>query len=132
MLILLIVLIVTNLGTLGVLWWFMLRRVEHPRPDATVSRGIAARRPASSTTSVRRVITIEILNPIQLASTRGWWAGFAGSLAPGLTNRVVYDQAIKLVRTQLTAHDVVADVRLLIFDPAEGMAADDGPSTLAQ
>jgi hypothetical protein len=77
------------------------------------------------------VITIEILNPIELAGTRGWWAGIAGSLAPGLTNRVVYDQAINLVRTQLADHDVVADVRLHVFDPARLDAAE-GPTTSSQ
>jgi hypothetical protein len=117
-LILLIVLILTNLGTLGVLAWFALRPVEHPRPDQTVRRSLDARGPATSTTSVRRVITIEILNPIELAGTRGRWAGVAGSLAPGLTNRLVYDQAIKLVRRQLSEHHVVADVRLHVFDPS--------------
>jgi hypothetical protein len=117
-LILLIVLMVTNLATLGVLAWFLLRPPEPARPDATVGRRLDNLRPAASTSSVRRVITIEILNPIELAGSRGWWAGIAGSLAPGLTNRVVYDQAIRLVRTQLADHDVVADVRLHVFDPA--------------
>jgi hypothetical protein len=129
-LVLLIVLLATNLGTLGVLGWFLLRPVRHPRPEAIVARELGLRRPATSTSSVRRVITIEILNPIELAGTRGWWAGIAGSLAPGLTNRVVYDQAIKLVRTQLADHDVVADVRLHVFDPSS--ATGDGPTRLAQ
>jgi hypothetical protein len=123
--ILLIVLIVTNLVTVGVLTWFALRPDEHPSPDEFVARSLDAYRPASSSSSVRRVITIEILNPIELAGTRGRWAGLAGSLAPGLTNRVVYDQAIKLVRRQLRQHDVVADVRLHVFDPA---AADRTPT----
>jgi hypothetical protein len=128
--ILLAVLVVTNLVTLCVLAWFVLRPVQHARPDAVVGRGLEIRRPASSTSSVRRVITIEILNPIELAGSRGWWASIAGSLAPGLTNRVVYDEAIKLVRTQLAAHDVVADVRLHVFDPSS--ATGDGPTRLAQ
>ena len=129
MLILLAVLVVTNLVTLGVLAWIFLRPVKHPRPDAVVARGVEIRRPATSTSSVRRVITIEILNPIELAGSRGWWAGIAGSLAPGLINRVVYDQAIRLVRTQLADHDVVADVRLHVFDPATRNGTD-GPPTL--
>lgn len=129
MLILLIVLLVTNLVTLGVLAWVLLRPAAHPRPDAVVARGVEIRRPATSTTSVRRVITIEILNTIELAGNRGWWAGLAGSLAPGLTNRVVYDQAIRLVRTRLADDDVVADVRLHVFDPA-GVDAAEGPTTL--
>lgn len=116
--ILLIVLIVTNLVTVGLLAWFSLRPGEHPSPDEKVARSLDAHRPATSSSSVRRVITIEILNPIELAGSRGRWAGLAGSLAPGLTNRVVYDQAIKLVRRQLVQHDVVADVRLHVFDPS--------------
>jgi hypothetical protein len=123
--ILLIVLIETNLVTVGVLAWFTLRPDDHPSPDEFVTRSLDAYRPASSSSSVRRVITIEILNPIELAGTRGRWAGLAGSLAPGLTNRVVYDQAIKLVRRQLRGHDVVADVRLHVFDPA---AVERGPT----
>lgn len=131
MLIALTVLVVTNLVTLAVAAWILLRPAKHPRPDPIVARGVEIRRPATSTSSVRRVITIEILNPIELAGSRGWWAGIAGSLAPGLTNRVVYDQAIRLVRTQLADHDVVADVRLHVFDPAV-IDSTDGPTTLSQ
>jgi hypothetical protein len=117
-LILLIVLIVTNLVTIALLVWFTLRPGEHPGPDEKVARSLDAHRPASSSSSLRRVITIEILNPIELAGSRGRWAGLAGSLAPGITHRVVYDQAIKLVRRQLAQHAVVADVRLHVFDPS--------------
>lgn len=128
MLILVAALVVTNLGTLGVLAWLFLRPVQHPRPDTLVARGLEQRRAPTSTSSVRRVIAIEILNPIELAGSRGWWASIAGSLAPGLTNRVVYDQAIKLVRTQLAEHDVVADVRLHVFDPANVDPANIDPT----
>jgi hypothetical protein len=120
-LILIIVLVATNLLTLGALAWYVLRPVEHPAaPEAAVARALADRRPGASSTSVRRVITIEILNPIELAGSRGRWAGIAGSLAPGLTNRVVYDQAMRLVRQQLASHNVVADVRLHIIGPEGG------------
>jgi hypothetical protein len=110
---LLIVLIVTNLATLAAVGWLLLRPVPHPRPDEVLARSLARhRRPAVSTSSTRRVITIEILNAIELAGNRGRLAGIAGSLAPGITHRVVYDQAIKLVRRQLAEEQVVADVRL--------------------
>jgi hypothetical protein len=129
--ILLVVLAVTNVVTVGLFAWFLLRPIEHPRPDEPVARGIERQRPAASTSSVRRVITIEILNPIEVAGSRGWWAGIAGSLAPGLTNRVVYDQAIKLVRGQLSDHAVVADVRLHVYDPA-AVRTEGGPTTITQ
>jgi hypothetical protein len=116
-LILIIVLALTNVITLGALAWYALRPVEHAVAEAAVARALADRRPGPSSTSVRRVITIEILNPIELAGSRGRWAGIAGSIAPGLINRVVYDQAIKLVRQQLAKHNVVADVRLHLLTP---------------
>jgi hypothetical protein len=119
-LILVIVLVATNLITLGALAWYVLRPVEHPAPEAALARALTDRRPGPSSTSIRRVITIEILNPIELAGSRGRWAGIAGSLAPGITNRVVYDQAIKLVRQQLAGHNVVADVRLHVMGPDGG------------
>jgi hypothetical protein len=129
-LILLLALAATNVVTFGVLAWYLLRPGDQPSPDERIARSLDARRPATSTSSVRRIITIEILNPIELAGTRGRWAGIAGSLAPGLTNRVVYDQAIKLVRRQLGEHDVVADVRLHVFDPSN--PEQQGPPTINQ
>jgi hypothetical protein len=108
-LVLVVVLAVTNAITAAVLVWYLVRPVEHPSPDAQLA---ARLQPATSTSSPRRVITIEILNAVELARTRGRLAGLAGSIAPGVTRRIVYDQAIKLVRQQLAGEGVAADVRL--------------------
>jgi hypothetical protein len=119
-LVLVIVLIATNLGTLGVLAWFLLRPADHPSPDDELVAPLAATpRPSSSVNGTRRLITIEILNPIELAGTRGRIVGIAGSLAPAITRRLVYDQALKLVRRQLAGERVVADVRLLVVRPED-------------
>ena len=73
---------------------------EAPRPPGVSERG-------------RRLITIEILNPIELASARGGRiAGLAGSLVPGVTRRIVYDQTFKTLRRELDRMAVHADVRL--------------------
>jgi hypothetical protein len=119
MLVLVIVLIVTNLVTLGVLARYVLRPVEQPAPDAALAASVSARRAPVSSTGTRRVITIEILNPIELAGTRGRLVGIASSLAPGITHRIVYDQALKSVRRQLADERVVADVRLHIMRPED-------------
>jgi len=113
-----LVLIGTNLLTLGLLVRWRLRPVDHPAPDPVVAASIEAMRPAASSSSTRRIITIEILNPIELAGTRGRLAGIAGSLAPGITRRIVYDQAIRNLRHQLVQEHVVADVRLHTVNPA--------------
>lgn len=75
-------------------------------------------RPAGAPAGTRRLISIEILNPIELAGTRHRLLGIAGSLAPGLTRRVVYDQVLRIIKQQLDEQHVVADVRLHTLRPA--------------
>lgn len=41
------------------------------------------------------VVTIEILNPLQLAARQNWFADKFGSLTPGLIRRIVYDKTRK-------------------------------------
>jgi hypothetical protein len=109
--VLVVVLVVTNLAMLGTLLWFLYGPQQHPAPDDAVAKAIeqVAQRAAFG---ARRVITIEILNPIELAGTRGRLVGMAGSLAPGLTRRIVYDQAVRNMKRQLAEEHVVADVRV--------------------
>jgi hypothetical protein len=125
-LVLVIVLVVTNLCTLALLVRWRLRPVDHPQPDDLVAKAIEAARPPTSTSSTRRVITVEILNPLELAGTRGRLAGIAGSFAPGITRRIVYDQAIRNLRQQLVAERVVADVRLHTIAPRAAATAKPG------
>jgi hypothetical protein len=117
-------LLVTNLLTLValvVLW-------RRNRADVAVEQAddvFTAPRPAGAGTRSRHLITIEVLNPIELVGTRGRVAGLAGSLAPGLARRVVYDQVLKTLRRELAGKQVVADVRLHQLRPA--VRADQPP-----
>jgi hypothetical protein len=131
--VLVVVLLVTNLVTLGVLAWFLLRPADHPAPSRTVAETIDAARPRyPEAGGTRRVITIEILNPIELAGSRSRIVGIAGSLAPGITRRIVYDQALKMVRRHLADEKVVADVRLhSVRIAAAPAAAPAGPAPSA-
>jgi len=116
--VLVVVLVVTNLGTLGALAYCTLRPPEHPSPDPAVADALnRTPLPANSSSATRRVITVEVLNPIELATTRGRLAGIAGTFAPGLVRRIVYDQTIKTMRRQLVEERVVADVRLHTMRP---------------
>lgn len=114
MVIAVIVLVLTNLATLAVVARLLLRTLDHPGPSGTVAAALdgSPAPPELSTTATRRVISIEILNPIALAGTRGRLAGLAGLLAPGITTRVVHDQAIRTVRRVLLDEGVMAQVRL--------------------
>jgi hypothetical protein len=108
-----IALLVTNLGTVGALVYLWLRPPPQPRPDARLGEALDRTLARSVTaTGTRRVISVEILNIVELARTRGRLAAFAGSLVPGLTARIVYDQTIKTMRRQLEVEHVVADVRM--------------------
>jgi hypothetical protein len=70
---------------------------------------------ARSSGAARRVISVEVLNPIELAASRGRILGFAGSLAPGLTRRIVHDQVVKQLRVMFAEHGVVADIQVHSF-----------------
>jgi hypothetical protein len=117
-LVLLIVLTATNVITVVALVRVYLRRTEHPSPDPVVAAAIESMRPPPSASSTRRVITVEILNPIELAAGRGRLAGIAGSLAPGIIRRIVYDQALRNMRKHMAEEKVVADIRLHTVQPA--------------
>lgn len=57
-------------------------------------------------------ITIEILNPLEVASARVKLAGVAGSVAPTLITKVVYEQSVKVLRRQLESQGIRAEVKL--------------------
>lgn len=129
---LVVLLVLTNLLTLGVLAWLLLRPAatsSAPEPDAVVRSALDSSPAPTGALGTRRIITIEILNPIQLAGTRGRMAGIAGSLVPSITKRVVYDQALKQVRRDLQAQHAIADVRLHTIRPvAPGPTATAAPA----
>lgn len=57
------------------------------------------------------LISIEILNPIALASTESSFAGPIGSIAPGLIRKLVYQRTIAMLREELLKHGVQAQVQ---------------------
>lgn len=115
--VLVVVLVATNLATLAAL-------VLSRRRAAMLPPGIASTPPPGAATSrVRRLITVEILNPIELAAARGRVAGIAGSVIPEVTRRIVYDKAAKILKRDLAGYDVVADVRIQTVRPPQAESA---------
>lgn len=57
------------------------------------------------------LISIEILNPVELAAKESAIAGPVGSLAPNLIRRIVYQRTAAMLREQLLEYGVRADVR---------------------
>jgi hypothetical protein len=93
----------------------------HRRLEATVARlraEIAATAGASApalppiAAGSRRLITVEILNPLELATTKSRAAGLLGSVTPATVTRIVYDQAGAQILAGLEEEGVVAEVRV--------------------
>ena len=60
----------------------------------------------------RRLIVIEILNPIELATQRVKAAKLLGGMAPETLRKIVVDEAAKEVVEQLASQGVEATVRI--------------------
>ncbi|HET7689356.1 MAG TPA: hypothetical protein VFK41_03190 [Nocardioidaceae bacterium] len=63
-------------------------------------------------TGQRRVLAVEILNPVELAASKIPAARLLGAVRPALLTKVVYDQAAKQVVDQLELEGVLADVQV--------------------
>jgi hypothetical protein len=134
-LVLVIVLIVTNAASLAVLAAVVHRRQTAPdATDRTVAAAVADGLPPTGRVMGRgrRIITIEILNPIELAGHRSRMFGIAGSFVPDFTRRLVYEQTAKVLRDKLVDHSVVADVRVHTVDLATGSDRDSPPTIVTQ
>ena len=130
MLALVIVLVVTNVVTVAALVVAVRGKLAPEEPDAALTETLPpARGVAAGETRPRRLISIEIHNPIELAGQRNRMFGIAGSFVPDLTRRVVYDQTAKVLREQLAERRVVADVRVHAFAAAPGAARTE-PTTV--
>jgi hypothetical protein len=60
-----------------------------------------------------RLITIEILNPMELAARESRFAQLFGGLTPALVRQQVIQQAAARIRAQLEAEGVEADLRIV-------------------
>jgi hypothetical protein len=58
------------------------------------------------------LITIEILNPLELAARRSKVFGLVGSLTPDLVRRLVQQETLKILAEELRARGVQAEVKL--------------------
>jgi hypothetical protein len=63
-------------------------------------------------TGGRRVITIEILNPFELAGRSTWFARPLSAVSPDLLRGLVYQRAATMFRERSSEYGVEADVRL--------------------
>ncbi len=58
------------------------------------------------------LISIKILNPMQLAAKESWFAEMFGNLSPALVRKIVNERAQKIIVEELKKYGVEADVGL--------------------
>jgi hypothetical protein len=68
--------------------------------------------PAPAVAGKPGLITIEILNPVQVATQRHWVAGVLGTVTPDLIRAIVQRETAKILREELKARGVEAEVRI--------------------
>ncbi|NYI77551.1 hypothetical protein [Nocardioides panzhihuensis] len=86
--------------TIGLLW-----RLE--QADLTAPRSAYAELPPED-----RLLSIRILNPLELASAQTKAATMLHRVRPALLSKMVYDQAAESLRERLADEGVVAEVRV--------------------
>ncbi|GAC1622531.1 MAG: hypothetical protein NVS9B10_06600 [Nevskia sp.] len=90
--------------------WTLLRL--HRRVEAVHARlGHLPALPLALPAAGRPMISIEILNPLELALRETALAGAASKLAPRMLERIVYSRAAGQIAEQLKAQGVRAQVR---------------------
>ncbi|TSE01983.1 hypothetical protein FOS14_00900 [Skermania sp. ID1734] len=116
MVIALIVLQVLTLAALVALMLYV-RQIRAHTHDAAATLILEPPPPPEIAESFRaghgRLLSVEILNPIELATSQAKFAGaVAGSLVPGLVRQIVYEQAAKILNEELPKQGVKAEVRI--------------------
>lgn len=116
---LIILLMLTNLGLIAGLLWYkgsvsdelasLRARAETLDPEAAV--------PPPDIREIyddlsSGLITIEILNPMELAAKESWFAGLFGSVAPGMLRKLVYKRASKITHSMLEDFGVDGQVSI--------------------
>lgn len=108
--------VITLFFSLGLLAWALKLRARLIVLEAqsnALSARLGGAPPAKSDSSGKPMrLTIEILNPIELARKESWFAGAFGTLTPALLRRIVYARTLTIMQDQLLLFDVKADVQL--------------------
>ncbi|HEY1969899.1 MAG TPA: hypothetical protein VGH89_18240 [Pseudonocardia sp.] len=81
------------------------------REAATRIDGLPADLVRSLGEGERKVIVVELLNPLELASRETWIARPLSAVTPNLLRDLVYNKAASKVQTQMAALGVEVDVR---------------------
>lgn len=105
--ILLLIICTCTLAALIVLIVLARRLLSRDEPHTTQAVLSGAR-----TVGRGRILTVEIVNPLEVAAANSWIGGFAGNFAPSLVTKIVYEKAAKIMQDELGNHGVEAVVEI--------------------
>jgi hypothetical protein len=111
-----VILFLGTLAVLAIVGWLALdlrqrvRALEMRLAELGAAPSLAPELEYAFDAAGRRVIAVEILNPLELAASHNKFAGIAGGLVPAMVRKIVYDQAAKIISSQLVEQGVTADV----------------------
>jgi hypothetical protein len=88
------------------------RRLDVLGIDADLS---ADNFPTIASSGKKRLITVELLNPMQLAAKESWFARQFGTLTPALVHKLVYAQARDRVEQQMPNFGATAEVKVHVI-----------------
>ncbi len=117
-----IVFLLLNLAVLGLLLFRFARlrgELAELRARSEVLAGGTVQVPEDMRRMAREgasMLSIRILNPMELAAQKHWVAGVAGRLTPGIVRRIVSHEAAKIVRQELPKYGVIAEVQVVRRD----------------
>jgi hypothetical protein len=101
-------LVITLLLLLGCVWVLYQQQQSLKRLAALLDQ----QRPALPALPNTPVVSIELLNALELATRESKAAPLLGKVAPSLLQKIVYQQFVKQLREQLIEQGVIAEVRL--------------------
>ncbi|MGQ0528828.1 MAG: hypothetical protein ACT4PG_03235 [Panacagrimonas sp.] len=115
---LVLILLLLNLAALTLLGWRHARL--HRELRALEARGAALGGTAAVPEELRRIaredtplLSLRILNPMELAAQKHWLAGVAGRITQGIVRRIVAHEAAKMMRVEVLKWGVVAEVQVV-------------------
>lgn len=113
-----IILMAALLALFGLSLWALSLRRRLQRLEAT-THGLLAEmgaQPAALKNEFAQLkpmlLTVEILNPMELARKESWFAGAFGSITPQLVQQIVYRRTRSIMLDMLEQFQVKAEVRL--------------------
>ncbi len=94
-------------------WWRLRSTIASLRAALPCDPGATSAQMLQMARDATPVLSIRILNPVELALNKHWAAGALGRLTPTLLRGIVAHEAARIARSELERHGARAEVRVV-------------------